>query len=179
MSKWQYTNNGSVLIGDTVWDVEGLKQLCYSDFVYAGKNRGVICNKYKIPRELLNEFVESEDWEFDKKSFWQRPYSYRIDDALQHLLNNVVKLDDIQKEVDDIETDPKNLISRIKIDMEVKSEGEFQTYKTFILEKYIVKVFDYEEFTGERIDYDDEIRYRVNSTENQVLIQSLKYKKKL
>ena len=67
-------------------ELGGLKHHCYNDYLYEGKNRGVICSAYKLPKEILNQWIEEENWETDKKSHWQRPYSYRIDSALTNLL---------------------------------------------------------------------------------------------
>lgn len=107
MPKIEYGDRGNIIIDDREWDLQGLKQLCHSDFVYEAINRGIICNKYKIPRELLNEWIEKEDWEYDKKDFWQRPYSYRIDNAVKDLINNVQHLTEIQSEVDSIDFQPQ------------------------------------------------------------------------
>ncbi|KRD58696.1 hypothetical protein ASE40_20505 [Flavobacterium sp. Root935] len=174
MAKIKYGDFGTIIINNREWDLQGLKQLCHSDYVYEAKNRGIICNKYKIPRELLNEWIESEDWEFDKKDFWQRPYSYRIDNAVMSLINNVQHLTEIQNEVDTIDFQPENLLSRIKIDIEYKSENEFKSYKTFVIEKYIIKIEDFDEYTGEKIEFEDEIRYKTSLTENEILIRHAK-----
>ncbi|QQD14358.1 hypothetical protein [Sphingobacterium sp. UDSM-2020] len=179
MSKVQYDlKTNTIIVNGVEWDLDGLKQCCHSDFVYDARNRGVICNKYKIPRELLNEWIESEDWELDKKDFWQRPYSYRIDDAVKGLIRNVSKLTEIQQEVNTIEFHPENLLSRIKIDIEFKEKEEFKSYKTFVIEKYIVKIEeDYDEWTGEKIEYEDEIRYKTFLDENQIIIKHAKMQK--
>ena len=178
MPKIEYRNQGSIIINGVEWDEEGLKQLCHSDFVYEARNRGIICNKYKIPRELLNEWIESEDWEFDKKDFWQRPYSYRIDDAVKTLINNVQHLTEIQKDVDTIKFEPQNLLSRVKIDIDYKQDKDFKSYKTFVIEKYVIKIEDFDEFTGEKIEYEDEIRYKTTVTENEILIRHAKIQKR-
>jgi len=156
-----------------------LKQLCHSDFVYEAKNRGIICHKYKIPRELLNEWIESEDWEFDKKDFWQRPYSHRIDNAVKSLINNVQHLTEIQNEIDSIGFQPQNLLSRVKIDIEYKSDNKFKSYKTFIIEKYIIKIEDFDEFTGDKIEFEDEIRYKTSLSENELIRHAKVQKRKL
>lgn len=178
MAKIEYGQNGSIIIDNREYDLEGLKQVCHSDFVYEAKNRGIICNKHKIPRELLNEWIETEDWEFDKKDFWQRPYSYRIDNAVKQLINNVQLLTEIQNEVETINFEPENLLSRVKIDIEYKSDNKFKSYKTFIIEKYIIKIEDFDEFTGDKIEYDKEIRYKTNLTENEIIIKHAKIQKK-
>lgn len=178
MSKIKYDQNtNTIIVNGIEWDLDGFKQLCHSDFVYEARNRGVICNKYKIPRELLNEWIESEDWEFDKKDFWQRPYSYRIDDSVKQLINNVHKLTEIQQEVDTIEFDPKNLLSRVKIDIEYKDKDKFKSYKTFVIEKYVVKIEECKEWTSAKIEYEDEIRYKTSVDENQVVIKHAKLQK--
>ncbi len=174
MKRIEYTENGGIIVNGVEWDIEGLKQLCHSDFVYEARNRGTICNKYKIPRELLKEWIETEDWELDKKNHWQRPYSYRIDDAVKHLINNVSELTEIQKDVNSIDFIPENLTSRVKIDIEFKDKNEFKSYKTFVIEKYIVKIEDYDELTGEKIQYEDEIRYKCNVKENEIVLQHAK-----
>ncbi|WP_426473858.1 hypothetical protein [Chryseobacterium balustinum] len=178
MPKIEYRNQGIIIINGVEWDEEGLKQLCHSDFVYEARNRGVICNKYKIPRELLNEWIENEDWEFDKKDFWQRPYSYRIDDAVKSLINNVQHLIEIQKDVDTIKFEPRNLLSRVKIDIDYKQDKNFKSYKTFVIEKYVIKIEDFDEFSGEKIEYEDEIRYKTTVTENEILIRHAKIQKR-
>ena len=178
MAKIEYDQHGGVTINGVEWDLDGLKQLCHSDFVYEGKNRGVICNKYKIPRVLLNEWIENEDWEFDKKDFWQRPYSYRIDDAVRTLINNVQHLVEIQSEINTIKFEPQNLVSRVKIDIEYKSDDTFKSYKTFTIEKYIVKIEDYDEFTGDKIEYEDEIRYSTSLAEDEIIIKHAKIQKR-
>lgn len=178
MPKIEYGQHGNIIIDNREWDLEGLKQLCHSDFVYEAKNRGIICNKYKIPRDLLNEWIVNEDWEFDKKDFWQRPYSYRIDNAVKALINNVQHLTEIQNEVDSLDFQPENLLSRVKIDIEYKSNNEFKSYKTFIIEKYIIKIEDFDEFTGDKIEFEDEIRYKTKLTENEILIKHAKVQKK-
>ncbi|AIM37572.1 hypothetical protein KO02_13410 [Sphingobacterium sp. ML3W] len=178
MSKIQYDpKTNTIVVNGIAWDLDGLKQICHSDFVYEARNRGVICNKYKIPRELLNEWIESEDWEFDKKNHWQRPYSYRIDSAVTQLIRNVSNLTEIQQEVDTIEFHPENLLSRIKLDIEFKEQGEFRSYKTFVIEKYTVKIEDYNEWNGEKIEYEDEIRYKTSLDENQIIIKHGKVQK--
>jgi len=158
--------------------LENIKQCCHSDFVYEASNRGTICNKYKIQRELLNKWIEEEGWDFDKKDFWQRPYSYRIDDAVKNLINNVQHLTEIQKEVNTINFEPKNLLSRVKIDIEYKAENSFKSYKIFVVEKYIIKIEDFDEYTGEKIVFDDEIRYKTTVTENEILIRHAKIQKR-
>lgn len=178
MSKIEYTDRGGIIINGAEWDIEGLKQLCHSDFVYEAKNRGTICNKYKIPHELLNEWIETEDWVFDKKDFWQRPYSYRIDDAVKRLINNVSKLAEIQNEVNTIDFEPENLISRIKVDIQYKSDNKFRSYKTFVIEKYIVKIESYDELTEKIVEYEDEIRYKSDVKEHEIIIQHAKVQKK-
>lgn len=178
MPKIEYGDRGNIIIDDREWDLEGLKQICHSDFVYEAKNRGIICNKYKIPRELLNEWIENEDWEFDKKDFWQRPYSYRIDNAVKDLINNVQHLTEIQNEVESIDFQSQNLLSRVKIDIEYKSDNEFKSYKTFVIEKYIIKIEDFDEFTGEKIEFEDEIRYKTSLNENEILIRHAKIQKR-
>ena len=178
MSKIEYGNHGSIIINGVEWDGEGLKQLCHSDFVYEARNRGIICNKYKIPRELLNGWIENEDWEFDKKDFWQRPYSYRIDDAVKSLINNVQHLTEIQKDVDTIKFEPQNLLSRVKIDIHYKQDKDFKSYKTFVIEKYVIKIEDFDELTGAKIEYEDEIRYKTTVSENEILIRHAKIQKR-
>lgn len=178
MEKVEYTENGGIIVNGVEWDIEGLKQICHSDFVYEAKNRGTICNKYKIPRELLNEWIETEDWVFDQKDFWQRPYSYRVDDAVRQLINNVSKLTEIQKEVDTIDFTPENLISKVRVDIQFKSDNKFKSYKTFVIEKYIIKIEDYDEFSGEKIEFEDEIRYKCKVKESEIILQHAKIQKK-
>lgn len=173
-SKIRYEPNGFVVLNNCEWDWESLKQVCHSDFVYEAKNRGVICNKYKLPKEILNQWIEQENWEYDKKAFWQRPYSYRIDDALTHLIQNVAKLVEIQKEVDDINFEKENLLSRVSINIEVKKADKFVKYKTFIIEKYSIKIEDdIDEFSNEKIEHEDEIRYKTIEKPEEIMIKHI------
>lgn len=177
MKKIEYTEYGSIIANGVEWDIDGLKQVCHSDFVYEARNRGTICNKYKIPRELLNKWIETEDWVFDKKDHWQRPYSYRLDSAIKDLIKNTVELTEIQEEVDTIDFQPENLVSRVKVDIQFKSDNEFKSYKTFVVEKYIVKIEDYDNFTGEKIEFEDEIRYKCNMTKSEIILKQAKIQK--
>jgi hypothetical protein len=177
MSKIKYQYGECVILGGVEWLWDDLKQVCYFDFVCEDKARGFLINKYKLPREILNDWIINENWEYDKKSYWQRPYSYRIDGALNDFLKNISKLVQIQNEVDDIDFDKKHLLSRIKIDIEVKHDKQFKKYKTFILEKYSVIIEDFEdEDSVEKTQFNEEIRYKAIEKPGEILIRFLKEK---
>ena len=42
MTKIEYGQRGNIIIENKEWDLEGLKQLCHSDFVYEAKSRGIM-----------------------------------------------------------------------------------------------------------------------------------------
>jgi hypothetical protein len=50
--KIEYEYDGTVTLGNVEWEWEHLKQVCHSDYVYEGKARGHLCQKYKVPREI-------------------------------------------------------------------------------------------------------------------------------
>ena len=51
---------------------------------------------------------------------------------IKQLINNISKLTEIQQDVETIEFEPENLLSRVKVDIEFKSDNKFKKYKTFI-----------------------------------------------
>ncbi|ELR70192.1 hypothetical protein C900_03877 [Fulvivirga imtechensis AK7] len=178
-----YDPDGSVVLDNIEWTWESLKHVCHSDFVFEGKPRGFICRKYKLPRDILNEWIESENWEYDRKSHWQRPYSYRIDSALNNLMINISHLVEIQEEVNDIEFDEKNILSRIKIDIQAKENDQWKIYKTLILEKYAVLIEGIGEYIGSEkikiLDDTEEIKYKAQVSPGEILIRYLKEKGKI
>ena len=181
--KIEYDPEGSVVLENVEWTWESLKQVCHSAFVHDAKARGHICNQYKVPREILNEWIDYENWEYDKKSFWQRPYSYRIDSALNELINNVNKLAEIQEEVKDIDFEPDRILSRVKINIQIKEDGKWKELKTLLMEKYSVVIEGISDYIGtEEIviaEDSEEMRYKTSITEEEILIRYLKQKGKI
>lgn len=170
-NKIEYEPEGQVVLNGMNWNWDTLKELCFHDFVYEGRPRGIICNKYKLPREIMNEWITIEDWDTAKKSHWQRPYSYRIDFDLANLLQNIQKLTEIQKEVKDIDFQSDNLLSRITINVDINDNNQLKSFKTIIIEKYRIIIEGEEDDYGEVIfDESEEMRYKVelNSEKTKV-----------
>jgi hypothetical protein len=77
--------------------------------------------------------------------------------------------------VNDIEFKDENLLSRVKVEIEVVDKGETKKYKTFVLEKYSVLIEGVvEEYFGEshKISEDEiEIRYKTEMKPGEILIK--------
>jgi hypothetical protein len=178
-NKIRYEPNGHVVLGNQEWNWDTLKEICYSDFVYEAKPRGTIVNKFKLPKDILNRWIEFEGWETAKKSHWQRPFSYRIDSDLTGLLQNLSKLLEIQKEVNDIDFHPENLLSKVTLNVEIKDGNHFKKLKTIVFEKYKVIIKDEPDEYGYKAFKDtEEIRYKTEQTEEQVIVKFSKPAKK-
>lgn len=176
--KVEYDKDGSVVFGNVEWTWQSLKQVCHADFVFDNKPRGSICHRYSLPKEILNEWIENENWEKDKKSHWRRPYSYRIDSVVNELITNSSRLLEIQNEVNDVKFDEESKLSRVSIKIEVNEGSSIKVYKTIILEKYAVLVEGIKEhYNGETFTISDdtkEIRYKATVTPGEILIKFLK-----
>lgn len=170
-----YEPEGFVVLNGIEWTWEHLKQTCYCDFVYEARPRGTICHKFKVPRHILNEWIETEDWEIANKSHWQRPISYRIDSHLAGLLQNVYQLKEIQKEVNDIPFEDNEIENRITITIDLKHKDDgFVQHRKIILEKYNILIVDEpDEFGQKYFDDHKEIRYKTVDYDENL---TLKYK---
>ena len=172
--KITYDPDGFIALNGVEWSWEHLKQTCYSDFVYEARPRGTICHKFKVPKDILNEWIETEDWEIAKKSHWQRPISYRIDSHLAGLLQNIYQLKEIQKEVNDIPFEDNEIENRVTITVELKSKDGFVQHRKIVLEKYNILIVDEpDEFGQKYFDDHKELRYK---TVDYGESQTVKYK---
>jgi hypothetical protein len=179
-TKIEYEPEGQVILGGMEWNWDTLRELCFSDFVYEARPRGTICNRFKIPREILNSWIETEDWETAKKSHWQRPYSYRIDGDLSNLMQNIHKLCEIQKEINDIDFQSDNLLSRVTINIDIKDKDKFKKLKTIVIEKYKVIFQDEpDEFGNKNFDDIEEIRYKTEVKDESVTLMFSKIATKI
>jgi hypothetical protein len=171
-SKIEYDPDGFVVLNSIEWSWEHLKQTCFAEFVYEAKPRGSICHQYKVPRDILNEWIETEDWEIAKKSHWQRPFSYRIDSALAGLLQNIYHLKEIQKDVNDIPFEENEIENRVTITIDLKHKEGFIQHRKIVIEKYNILIKDepddFKHFEGHK-----EIRYKTIEYNESV---HLKYK---
>ena len=170
--KIEYDPEGFVVLNNTEWRWEDLKQACYSDYVYEARPRGTIVYKYKVPKEILNEWIQIEEWEKAKKSFWQRPISYRLDSNLAILLQNVFQLKELQLEVNDIPFEENEIENRVTISIDISKNGELIPHKKIILEKYKILIADDPYEWGHKVFQDHpEIRYKTVSCEEDLTIK--------
>lgn len=176
-NKIVYDPEGSIILGNQEWTWESLKQACYSDYVLEARPMGTVANKYKVPKEIVSKWIKDEEWEYARKSHWQRPYSYRIDSHVTGLIQSATKLIEIHQTVNDIDYKEENLQMRVKVDIEILDKGKIKKLKTITLEKYkIIFPATYEDDIKLFDEY-DELRFKTKVTDGEILIKEFEKKK--